>query len=306
MTARSAAAGSYCGRFAPTPSGPLHLGSLLTALASYLDARCNDGRWLLRIDDLDRPRCVPGADTQILRQLEAHALYWDEAPRYQSQHLAEYESALARLAAQGWLYACRCTRAALAASALPGPDGPVYPGTCRTLRLAFDDQALRVSVPDGLLRLDDRIQGRLQRDAASELGDFVVRRRDGIIGYHLACAVDEAAQGITDVVRGADLIGATFAQNVLQQALALPTPRYAHVPVLVDASGHKLSKQNHAAPLDTAEAGANLWLCLRWLRQMPPAALRDAAPAEILTWGIAHWHADALRDTHRQTVEAPP
>lgn len=305
MTACSAA-GSYRGRFAPTPSGPLHLGSLLTALASYLDARRNDGRWLLRIDDLDRPRCVPDADTQILRQLEAHALYWDEAPRYQSQHLAEYESALARLAAQGRLYACRCTRAALAASAWPGPDGPVYPGTCRTLQLPFKDQALRVSVADGLLHIDDHIQGQLQRDAATELGDFVVRRRDGIIGYHLACAVDEAAQGITDVVRGADLIGATFAQTVLQQALALPMPRYAHVPVLVDASGHKLSKQNHATPLDTAKAGANLWQCLRWLQQAPPAALRGAAPAELLDWGVAHWRADALRERHRQTVEAGP
>lgn len=305
MTARSAA-GSYRGRFAPTPSGALHLGSLLTALASYLDARHHHGEWLLRIDDLDRPRCVPDADKQILRQLEAHALLWDEAPRYQSQHLAEYEAALARLAAQGRLYACRCTRATLAASALPGPDGPVYPGTCRGLQLPFDAHALRFAVSDGLLHLDDRLQGRLQRDASTELGDFVVRRRDGIVGYHLACAVDEAAQGITDVVRGADLIGASFAQNVLQQALALPAPRYAHVPVLVDAKGLKLSKQNHAAPLDAAKAAENLWSCLHWLQQAPPPELRNAAPAEILDWATAHWRAEALLSGHRQTVEALP
>ncbi|NGY06154.1 tRNA glutamyl-Q(34) synthetase GluQRS [Solimonas terrae] len=289
MTVRSPARHAYRGRFAPTPSGPLHLGSLMTALASWLEARTHDGRWLLRIDDLDGPRCVAGVDARILQQLEAHGLYWDEAPRYQSAHLDEYRAAVSQLQQTGRLYACRCTRAELAAGSRIGPDGAVYAGTCREARLGETDAALRLTVGARQLRYQDGVQGELSRALDSELGDFVVRRRDGIVGYHLACAIDEHAQQISDVVRGADLIGSTFAQMCVQRELMLQAPRYHHLPVIGGRDGLKLSKQNHANPITAEDAGRNLWLCLQWLQQQPPAALLGAPPSLLLEWARRHW-----------------
>ncbi|TXH03415.1 MAG: tRNA glutamyl-Q(34) synthetase GluQRS [Nevskiaceae bacterium] len=282
---------SYRGRFAPTPSGPLHLGSLLTALASFLQARAQGGRWLLRIDDLDRPRCVQGADAQICAQLEAHGLLWDEAPRYQTQHIAAYTAALEQLRQQDRLYGCTCTRAQLAERIPTGPDGPVYDGHCRHLARSLHPMALRLRVDPGAMTFLDGWQGPQQRHRAEEMGDFVVQRADGQIAYQLACAVDEPAQGITEVVRGADLLGSTFQQLCLQDLLGLPRASYRHLPVLTDRSGQKLSKQNHAAAVDAAQANANLVRCLRWLGQNPPRDLeRDSVP-RILEWAIAHWRA---------------
>lgn len=305
MTVQSTASG-YRGRFAPTPSGPLHLGSLMTALASWLDARAHGGAWLLRIDDLDRPRCVPGAETQIRQQLERHGLYWDETPRYQSAHRAEYQAAVAALHAQHRLYACRCTRAELAASGRDGPDGVVYAGTCRHARLTTSAHALRVVTEPTTLQFADGVHGMLSRHLRDEVGDFIVQRRDGIFGYHLACAVDEHAQRISDVVRGADLIGPTFAQLHLMQALSLPVPRYHHVPVMLDANGLKLSKQNHARPAAADRAGRNLWDCLNGLQQHPPAALRGADPAVVLDWARSHWRLARVGTAAVRTVEPTP
>lgn len=293
----------YRGRFAPTPSGPLHLGSLLTALGSYLDARHQGGQWLLRIDDLDTPRCAPGADALILRQLEIHGLLWDEAPRLQSEHLEAYRHHLSELQHAVRVYACRCTRAQLALSSIDGPDGPVYPGTCRTLALPTEGQALRFVVGSGCLAFDDELQGRLERDLACAVGDFVLRRRDGIIGYHLACAVDEHAQAITTVMRGGDLIGASFAQLAVMDALHLPAPRYAHLPLLVDPQGRKLSKQNHAAPLDLARPADNLWQCLQWLGQQPPETLRGVDVDTLLSWALQHWQRRLISPAARLMVE---
>lgn len=284
----------YRGRFAPTPSGPLHLGSLLTALASFLDARHHGGQWLLRIDDLDRERCSPDAADTILRQLESHGLLWDAAPRYQSQHTEEYAQALQQLHHQGVLYACRCTRAVLSQQSLTGPDGPVYAGTCRHARYPFDDAALRVCIDEGHETFDDRLQGRVQRHRINEIGDFVVRRRDGVAGYHLACAVDEQAQAISDVVRGADLISSTLSQQILMRHLHLPPPRYAHLPLLLDHDGRKLSKQNHAPALDTAQASQNLLIGLRLLHHAPPAELRGATADALLQWAVVHWDLSRL------------
>ncbi|MBI2383869.1 MAG: tRNA glutamyl-Q(34) synthetase GluQRS [Gammaproteobacteria bacterium] len=282
---------SYRGRFAPTPSGPLHLGSLLTALASYLQAKSAGGIWLLRVDDLDRPRCPPGADAEILRQLDGHGLHWDEPPRYQTRHIAEYLAALERLRAQGLLYACGCTRAELAASSRAGPDGPVYAGTCRGTAQPIAHPAWRLRVPDRELCFDDGWQGRQCRRLADEVGDFVLRRADGPIAYQLACAVDEGAQGITEVVRGADLLGSTFRPLWVQGLLRLPQAAYRHLPVLLDAQGRKLSKQNHAAPAEVSRAPENLMRCLSLLGQEPPSALRGERVSSILAWGIRHWDA---------------
>jgi glutamyl-Q tRNA(Asp) synthetase len=278
----------YRGRFAPTPSGPLHLGSLLTALAGWLQARTAGGRWLLRFDDLDSPRCQPGADDQILRQLEAHGLHWDESPRWQSRHVEDYRAALERLRAQGRLYACGCTRAQLQRSALPGPDGPVYPGTCRD-RAQPGAGALRVRVTAGTDTLDDPWQGLQRRELERDIGDFIVLRRDGRIAYQLASCVDEAAQGITEIVRGADLLGSSFRQAYLRRCLDLAAIPSRHLPVLTGADGQKLSKQNHAPPLDASQAPEQLWRCLEWLGQAPEPRLRQASVGSLLAWAQAHW-----------------
>ncbi len=279
----------YRGRFAPTPSGPLHMGSLLTALASWLEARAQGGDWLLRIDDLDRERCPPGASTLILQQLEAHDLQWDERPRYQSEHLDDYDAALQRLIASGRIYACACTRATLQQHVRHGPDGPVYDGSCRELALPYHGHALRLRVEDEDIAFVDGWQGSQTRRGTTDVSDFIVVRRDGIPGYQLSCAVDEVQQRITHVVRGADLLGSTFAQRHVLDALDLPMPAYRHLPVLVNATGMKLSKQNHAKALDSATAPKNLWQCLQWLGQNPPASLAGAQTHDVLTWALAFW-----------------
>lgn len=289
------------GRFAPTPSGPLHLGSLLTAVASWLDARQRGGAWLLRIDDLDRARCPKGMDAVILRQLEAHGLHWDEAPRYQTRHVEEYREALRRLGEARLLYACTCSRAALRQAARPGPEGRVYPGTCRDAGLPLDRGSVRARLPDRELCFDDAWQGRQCRQLASDLGDFVARRADGQIAYQLACAVDEQAQRITHVVRGADLLGSTFYQLWTQGELGQRAPAYAHLPVLTDARGRKLSKQNHAPAVDARDAAANLRRCLRLLNQ---GEVEGAHPAEILAVARESW--DAAKVSRTAQLEALP
>lgn len=280
---------SYVGRFAPTPSGPLHLGSLLTALGSFLAARAAGGRWLLRIDDLDTPRVQPGAERRILRQLEAHGLHWDERPRRQSEHLDEYADALDRLRQDGLLYACVCTRAQLQQQAAPGWEEPVYSGHCRNLHLAETNAALRVRVEGGTEQIEDRIRGTLSGEIDRDIGDFVLRRKDGQFAYQLACAVDEAAQSITDVVRGADLIPSTFKQAWLMRRLGVAVPRYAHLPLLADAGGLKLSKQNGATEIRTDQATRNMREALRLLGQALPSPSPTEDVAEILSWAIRHW-----------------
>ena len=241
----------YRGRFAPTPSGPLHFGSLVAALASYLDARAQGGEWLLRIDDVDPPRVAAGASADILRTLEAYGFEWDGEVRYQSRCSAAYQEALSRLRASGRLYACTCSRKAIADLATPGVDAPVYPGTCRG-KWTDAAAALRFQVPEQRVVFHDALLGRVACDVARECGDFVVKRADGVFTYQLAAVVDDAEQGISHVVRGSDLLTSTVRQIALQQALGYPTPSYLHLPVVLDAQGFKLSKQTLAAPLDPA------------------------------------------------------
>jgi glutamyl-Q tRNA(Asp) synthetase len=270
------------------------MGSLLTALASWLDARWHGGAWLLRVDDLDRARCPRGTDAVILRQLEAHGLAWDEAPRYQTGHVDEYREALRRLERAGDAYACACSRATLRRRAHAGPDGPVYPGTCRDAGLPPGRHALRARLPDRHACFDDAWQGRQCRALRHEVGDFVVRRADGQPSYQLACAVDEHAQAVTDVVRGADLLGSTFCQRWVQRQLGFTAPRYAHLPVLVDGRGRKLSKQNHAPPADPRHAAQNLRRCLALLGQPEPQA---GMPAAMLREAAARWTAARVSRT---------
>jgi glutamyl-Q tRNA(Asp) synthetase len=269
----------YVGRFAPTPSGALHLGSLVTALGSWLDARAVGGRWALRIDDLDRPRVRAGAEDEILRQLERHGLWWDGPIRRQSAHVDEYEAALEQLRADGRLYACRCTRAQLARLApvneAQDEAEAAYPGTCRDAAWPEVDASLRVRVEEG---------------ADPELGgDFVVRRRDGQIGYQLACAVDEHALGITDVVRGADLVQSAHRQRWILGKLGLPVPRYRHLPLVLASSGRKLSKSTEAAPLRDDQAMTNLRLALNFLGQPPPNHHTGSDVRSLLHMAVSRW-----------------
>lgn len=287
MSKQFVAPGRYRGRFAPTPSGPLHLGSLMTATASWLQARRQDGVWLLRIDDLDQARCPTGMDTVILRQLEACGLTWDTPVRYQRSHLASYRAACDALSDQGRLFHCDCTRAALRGRGIDGHHAH-YDGHC--LRHPPADRtrtALRFRWHAGTLAFEDGAAGR-QCTTAAALDGFVVWRRDDIPGYALCCAVDEAAMNITEVVRGDDLLHETFAQCAVMAALVLPRPHYRHLPVMLGADGRKLSKQNHAAPVgETAEAASTAMAeALRQLGLPLPPALATAPPPEQLQWAL--------------------
>jgi glutamyl-Q tRNA(Asp) synthetase len=248
---------TYIGRFAPSPTGPLHAGSLVAALASWLDARANGGRWLMRIEDVDVPRCISGAAETILRQLAACGLHPDNAPVWQSSRGGLYQEALDTLAGRGLAYPCGCSRKDIeeALSALGRPHERnaelVYPGTCRTGLRGKPARAWRFRTSAGVVRWNDRRLGAQQQDVEREVGDFVLRRADGLWAYQLAVVVDDALQGVTDIVRGEDLADNTPRQILLQHALGLPLPRYLHTPLVLAANGEKLSKQNGAAPLDT-------------------------------------------------------
>jgi glutamyl-Q tRNA(Asp) synthetase len=281
----------YRGRFAPSPTGPLHFGSLVAALGSYLDARARDGEWLVRMEDLDPPRAAPGAAADILRTLESLGLHWDGAVLRQSERGDAYQAALAALERMGATYPCACTRREIGDSALAGTDGSlVYPGTCRNGLLAGRTaRATRLRVDDAVIEFDDAVQGRIRQPLAAHVGDFVLRRADGLFAYQLAVVVDDAAQGITDVVRGADLLDSTPRQILLQRLLGAPTPRYLHLPVAINAAGEKLSKQTRAPPIDRAGSGAALVAALEFLGQRPESRLVDAPAAEILAVATARW-----------------
>jgi glutamyl-Q tRNA(Asp) synthetase len=278
------------GRFAPSPTGPLHLGSLLAALASCLDARTRGGRWLVRIDDLDAPRCVPGMADAHLRVLEALGFTWDEPPIYQSARLDRYREALARLQAQGLLYRCGCSRRELA----NGREGGAYPGTCRGRPPPPGPAALRYrydQVP--VAAFDDLWQGRCPPEDGDQ-GDPVVERRDGLPAYQLAVVLDDYDCSVTRVVRGADLLSSTFWQRSLQRALGLPEPIYGHIPLLTEADGSKLAKSRHSIALDASRASTLLVQALDLLCQQPPAELiRDSVP-QIWRWALTHWKSQRL------------
>jgi glutamyl-Q tRNA(Asp) synthetase len=281
----------YVGRFAPSPTGALHPGSLVAALASWLDARAHGGRWLVRIEDVDQPRCVPGADTLILQQLAACGLVADEPPSWQSARASLYGSALDRLVAAGRAYPCACSRKdveqALAhlGRARPRHGELVYPGTCRNGVRGRAARAWRFQVAPGIGHWIDRRLGAQQQDVAADVGDFVLRRADGLWAYQLAVVADDADQGITHVVRGADLADNTARQIQLQQALGLPTPAYLHTPLVLGANGEKLSKQNGAQALDTGDP----LRALNGAARVLGLAARDGDGADALLAWQAQW-----------------
>jgi glutamyl-Q tRNA(Asp) synthetase len=277
----------YVGRFAPSPTGKLHLGSLVAALGSYADARSRGGRWLVRMEDLDRARVRRGAADEILRTLEMFGLHWDGRIDYQSERTQYYREALEALTALGVTFECSCSR-----RERDGEGG--YPGTCRSGPRRSGPTAVRFRVEDLVVSVDDRLQGRCDF-RLRERGDVIVRRRDGTFAYQLAVVVDDALQGVTDVVRGADLLDSTPWQIALQQALKLPTPRYAHLPLVTEPSREKLAKSKRSVPLDPASAGRQLYHALRLLQQAPPVALESEPPAVVLEWACANWEPNRLR-----------
>jgi glutamyl-Q tRNA(Asp) synthetase len=261
---------NYRGRFAPSPTGPLHFGSLVAAVGSFADARHHQGAWLLRIDDLDRQRAVPGADRRILATLDAFGLRWDEALRYQSLNTARYEAALEALRAAGVTYPCGCSRREIRAQGRPGAEGPIYAGTCRNgLPPGRHARSERLRVDAGAIVVEDRIQGRFSQDLGTEVGDFVLRRADGFHAYQLAVVIDDAEQHINQVVRGADLLISTPRQVHLHRLLGLPTPGYAHLPIALGEDGRKLSKSLAAVPVDPADPVPALLRAWRFLGQRP-------------------------------------
>ena len=262
----------YIGRFAPSPTGPLHFGSLIAAVASYLEARTHQGLWLLRMEDLDTPRTMPGAAAAILHSLEAFGFEWDGDVLHQSLRTTYYAEVFERLKTNGLIYPCTCSRKEIADSAVQGIDGAIYPGTCRHgLAPGKTARAWRIITEDVLTCFNDDIQGRISQNLARDIGDFVLKRADGLFAYQLAVVADDAAQGITHVVRGADLLDSTSRQIYLQHLLRLPIPQYAHVPVAANASGEKLSKQTKARALNDSLPAAALWAALDFLGQHPPA-----------------------------------
>jgi glutamyl-Q tRNA(Asp) synthetase len=285
---------SYLGRFAPSPTGPLHLGSLVAAVGSFVDARSRGGRWLLRLEDLDRERVIPGCADQMLRTLEAHGLTWDGAVVYQSARIPLYAEALDRLRAHGLTFECSCTRRERAA------DGG-YPGTCRGGVRRAGPTATRFRVDDGEVAFEDRAQGRC-RFSLRERGDVVVRRRDGIFAYQLAVVIDDAQAAITDVVRGADLLDNTPWQIALQRSLGLPTPRYAHLPLVVEPRGGKLSKSRRSVALDPRAARSQLHQALTLLNPETPFKLKLEPPAVQLEWACRNWSLDRFQGVREVRV----
>lgn len=274
----------YRGRFAPSPTGPLHFGSLVAALASWLDARAAGGRWLVRIEDVDTTRTVSGAAEGILRTLDAFGMVSDEPIIVQSARTSAYDGVLRRLRDSGSTYRCVCSRKEIADAGASGPEGTVYPGTCRSKGLPWSMVgAERVYAPPGSVTFDDRVQGHIEQDVSAEIGDFVLKRRDFLHAYQLAVVIDDADAGITNVVRGADLLLSTPRQIHLQRLLGLPTPHYLHIPVATGADGQKLSKQNLAPAISGDDAAHALRAALAFLGQPPAGASRPAAILEAAT-----------------------
>ena len=286
---------SYRGRFAPSPTGPLHFGSLVAAIGSYLDAKFNQGKWLVRIEDIDFQRVVPGAVSEILFVLEKLGMEWDEEVVFQSRRLEVYREALNRLEKQNLIYPCTCSRKEIADSSIIGLGGPIYPGTClKNPSLSDKAYSLRIQTNENEIQFQDILKGPYVQKLKREIGDFVLRRADGIYAYQLAVVVDDAEQGITHVVRGADLLDSTPRQIFLQQLLGYSTPRYMHLPVVTNAAGEKLSKQTNAEPIDMENVLPQLVKALCFLGQAPPAVILEGDISSFWQWARENWQVNLI------------
>lgn len=283
-------ANHYIGRYAPSPTGPLHFGSLVAAVASFLDARAHDGTWLLRMEDLDKPREMPGAADDILRTLEGYGFEWDGEVVYQSQRHEVYQAELEKLISDGQVYRCNCSRREVADIAHAGIEGPVYPGFCRDgLSRDRDTVAWRYKIDVSHLIFKDQIQGQIDHAMQRDVGDFVLKRADGQFAYQLAVVVDDAEQSINHVVRGADLLNSTSRQLLLQYSLKLTSPVYAHIPLVTNQNGEKLSKQTQAQALLIDDAPKRLVQAFHFLGLNPPEDIKTLPLSAIWHWGIEHW-----------------
>lgn len=270
------------------------MGSLVAALGSYLNIRSQDGEWLVRMEDIDPPREEPGAADSILKSLEVHGLHWHGEVMYQSRRSDAYEAILEQLHQQGLTYHCSCSRKVIEQTGHAGEFGPVYAGSCRDKSVNTNDSAIRIRTNNSPVITQDRIQGDYQQVLDGDIGDFVVRRRDKLYAYHLAVVVDDNEQGITEIVRGVDLLDSTPRQQYLQLCLGMPTPIYAHLPVVLNQQGQKLSKQNQAPALDDTNASTNIYNALMFLQQAPPAVLAKEKVEIQLQWALAHWQLDKV------------
>jgi glutamyl-Q tRNA(Asp) synthetase len=282
----------YIGRFAPSPTGPLHFGSLVAAVASYCDARKNHGRWLVRMEDLDRPRTVKGAADNILHQLESFGFEWDGPVLYhQSQRDSFYSEAFEILKAKQLIYPCTCTRKEINDSSITfGIEGVIYPGTCLQHPIKSNAAiAWRIKTDAGKISFEDAIQGEISQTLSTDISDFILKRADGLFAYQLAVVVDDAAQGITNIVRGADLLDSTPRQIYLQRQLHYLQPQYAHIPVACNFAGEKLSKQTLAKPITDSNANQLIYAALLFLGQQPPLAIKNATLTEMWRWACSNW-----------------
>ncbi len=285
----------YVGRFAPSPSGPLHLGSLTAAVASYLHARRSQGEWLVRIEDIDPPREMPGATGMILEALEAFDLSWDRDVLYQSQHLEDYQRVAAELLAEGRAYRCSCSRRDIREEGRAGPLGYRYAGHCRRRKRHTRATAIRVRSDASAGSFEDGLQGPHRYDVHASVGDYVRFRSDGLPAYHLAVVLDDARQGITHIVRGIDLLHMTGLHIHLQQTLDLPTPQYLHVPIIVNSAGQKLSKRTGARPVEPRDTAAYAHEILMYLGLKPPLSMHGARPRDLWAWACEYWPPDAMQ-----------
>lgn len=280
---------SPVGRFAPSPTGPLHFGTLVAALGSYLVSKSAAGRWLMRIEDIDRPRVVEGAADAMLRQLEELGFEWDGPVVYQSERSARYREVLADLDRSGRLFRCACSRRDIIASAPhSGEEGPVYPGTCRNgPQGTRSEYSVRLRVDDSPIHFIDEVMGRQSQNLEEQVGDFVLHRADGIFAYQLAVVVDDIDMGVTQVVRGADLLSSTARQIYLHRCLDAEIPSYYHLPLVLGAAGYKMSKRNDPdAQINSGDGAEMMWQALKFLGQNPPLEFREMPSSGQLRWGI--------------------
>lgn len=297
----------YRGRFAPSPTGPLHFGSLIAAITSYAQARTHQGKWLVRIEDVDQPRCDAESTTLILKALETYGMNWDEEIIYQSQRTHVYQSALDTLSSKKLSYGCACSRKLLIKNTTSNNKARIYPGTCSTgVAKGKTAHSIRLRTNKQKICFNDMLQGSFTQDIPNEVGDFIIRRGDGLTAYQLAVVVDDDEQHITDVVRGSDMLDSTPRQILLQRYLNYATPNYMHTPLALNADGTKLSKQSKAPPINLDDPRPTLINALNFLCQHPPAELQETDVETIWAWALEHWSVTAipavLGITYNQTI----